>query len=78
MSKITCAAIDCKHNGKGYHCQLNKITLSESYTHTVYDGVQHFWKCKQYEKDPEIEKMEESFKRFVEGGGDYGNNSREL
>lgn len=68
MSQITCAAIDCRHNGNKNKCLLNKVILSEAYYHTVYEGLQHFWRCKQYEKSDEMSAFEEQFKKLMGDG----------
>jgi len=61
MGEITCAAIDCKHIDDHNRCRLKKISLSEHYIHTVHEGLQHFWKCKMYEKSEETKKLERMF-----------------
>ena len=65
MSQITCASVDCRHNGNKCKCLLNKVTLSEAYYHTVNEGLQHFWRCKQYEKSEETKAFEEQFKKLM-------------
>jgi hypothetical protein len=39
--------------------------MSEGYVMTVYEGRQHIWRCKQYEMDEEIQRMEEQFKELM-------------
>lgn len=69
MSKITCAAIDCEHNND-CRCKLNKITMSEHYVHTVYEGLQHFWKCEMYEeKSEETKRLERMFMECMRKDG---------
>ena len=67
MTVLTCGALDCKHNGNKCRCDLNKVTMNEAYYHTVYEGLQHFWRCKQYEKSDEAKALEEQLKRFMKG-----------
>lgn len=65
MPKLICAAVDCKYNGKGHQCTAKKITMSEHYMLTVNEGRQHLWRCKQYEMDEDIQRMEEQFKELM-------------
>ena len=67
MSQIKCASVDCRHNGNKHKCLLNKVTFSEAYYHTVNEGLQHFWRCKQYEKSDEVKAIEEQFHRLMKG-----------
>ena len=67
MSRVTCGAIDCKHNGNKCKCLLNKVTLYEAYDYTANEGLQHFWRCKQYEKSDEVKALEEQFHRLMKG-----------
>lgn len=49
MTKVVCAAVGCKHCSDEHICTLKKIRISENCVHTVYDGVQRFNRCKEYE-----------------------------
>ena len=69
MSKITCAAIDCEHIDDMNCCRLKKISLSDHYMHTVNEGLQHFWRCKQYEQSAESKRLEEEFKKLLKEQG---------
>ena len=66
---IICAAVDCKHNSENNRCKLDKVTLSDHYIHTVYEGRQHFLRCKQYEKSEETKRMEEKFMKLLKEQG---------
>lgn len=59
--EIICAAVDCKHNSENNRCKLDKVTLSDHYIHTVNEGLQHFWRCKQYEESEESKHLLELF-----------------
>lgn len=67
MTVLTCGSLDCKHNGNKYRCDLKKVTMNEAYYHTVNQGLQHFWQCKQYEKSEETKAFEEQFKKLMKG-----------
>ena len=62
MKKVTCAAIDCKYNNDNYKCEFNGITLSECWRHTLNEGYQQFWKCKNYEQSEEAKLLIEQFR----------------
>lgn len=61
MSEITCTAIDCAHIDDYGCCRLREISLSEHYIYTVYEGLQHFWKCEMYEKSEQTKRLERMF-----------------
>lgn len=69
MSKITCTAIDCKHIDDMNCCRLNEINLSDHYIHTVHEGLQHFWQCKQHETSEEAKRIEELFMKLLKEQG---------
>lgn len=69
MSEIICAAIDCEHIDDMNCCRLKEISLSEHFIHTVHEGVQHFWQCKQYEKSEETKRLEEKFIKLLKEQG---------
>ena len=52
MTKVICAAVDCKFNSSDHRCKKKEITLTDNYVQTVYDGRQHFNRCKNYEYLP--------------------------
>ena len=52
MTKVICAAVDCKFNSPNHRCKKKEITLTDNYVQTVYDGRQHFNRCKDYEYLP--------------------------
>lgn len=58
---VICASVDCEHIDDENCCRLRKIELSEHYMHTVNEGLQHFWRCKQYEQSAESKRLEEQF-----------------
>ena len=72
MPKIICGAVDCEHNRDGYHCDADKIVLSEHSVMTVWEGRQQFWKCDQYEMSEQSKRLYEEFKRLIEN--DTGKN----
>ena len=51
--KVWCAAIDCKHN-KYNQCAAGEINLTDSYVHTLNDGLQHYNTCRNYEPCTEM------------------------
>lgn len=69
MSKITCAAIDCEHIDDMNRCRLKEISLSEHYIHTVHEGLQHFWRCKMYEKSEQTKRLERMFMECIRKDG---------
>lgn len=69
MSKITCAAIDCKYIDDMNCCRLKEISLSEHYIHTVHEGLQHFWRCKMYEKSEQTKRLERMFMECIRKDG---------
>lgn len=69
MSKIICASSDCEYLGINNRCLLSNVTLSEHFIHTVHEGLQHFWRCKQYEKSEESKRLEEQFTKLLKEQG---------
>lgn len=71
MPRIRCASIDCKWNSDTNMCKYGRtghtLLISDTYTHTVNDGFQHFHRCKGYEKSEEAEKFESEFIEFLKG-----------
>ena len=63
MPKVICAASDCIYNDEDNTCTANTIHLTDSYYHTVHEGVKHFNICKDYRRDPRADDL---FKEFVE------------
>lgn len=63
MAVIKCGSVDCKHNDDSNICQRSNIALSDCYYHTVNEGFQHFWKCKQYEESEELKSIKEAFRK---------------
>ena len=45
---IHCAALDCEYNNDNYECIAPEINLSDHYIMTVWEGRQHFNRCKTY------------------------------
>ena len=56
--KVICATVDCKHNDK-YLCTLDEISLSDHSIVTVWEGRQHFWRCKNYEENEQSKRIKE-------------------
>lgn len=48
MSKVICAAVECKYN-KNSICKAKEINLSAGNIATVHEGRQDIWRCKMYE-----------------------------
>lgn len=67
MTVIKCGSVDCKHNDDSNICQKSNIALSDCYYHTVNDGLQHFWRCRQYEKSDRAKQIEKQMKEFLGG-----------
>lgn len=65
MPRIRCASIDCKWNSDTNMCKYGRtghtLLIGDTYTHTVNDGVQHFHRCKGYEKSEEAARLESEF-----------------
>lgn len=60
--EVICASVDCKHiDSEANCCRLKEIKLSEHYMHTVHEGLQHFWRCKQYEMSEESQRIYDQF-----------------
>ena len=65
MTKVLCATIDCKYNND-YVCAKKEINLSDHLIHTMYEGVQNLWRCKQFEKSDEARRIEKMWKELLE------------
>ena len=52
MTKVVCASVDCRFNSRNHRCEKKEITLNDSYIQTVWEGRQHFHRCKDYEYLP--------------------------
>ena len=63
MTKVLCAASECKHNNDN-RCTLKKLSLSWCSIVTLHDGRQEFFKCKQYEMSEESQKLLEQIEKF--------------
>ena len=68
MTKIVCAAVGCKYNDDDNVCTAPKVAMSEHSIMTLYDGRQHFWKCKQYEESGFSKAIKEQFAEMMGGG----------
>lgn len=66
---IICTSSDCKHLGINNRCLLSNVTLSDHYIHTVHEGFQHFWQCKQHETSEEAKRIEELFMKLLKEQG---------
>lgn len=66
MTKVSCATIDCKYNNDCV-CAKKEINLSDHLIHTMYEGVQNFWRCKCYEKSEEAKRIEQMWKELLKG-----------
>lgn len=65
MTRVECAAIECKYNNDCI-CTRESINLSNHQMHTVYEGVQNLWRCKQFEKSDEARRIEKMWKELLE------------
>ena len=67
---VICASVDCKYiDEEANCCRLREIKLSEHYMHTVNEGFQHFWRCKQYEMSDESKRIYDQFVRLMQKDG---------
>ena len=57
MPKVICAAGECIWNDVNNLCRAKEINLSDNYIMTVYDGRQHFNKCRNYEMSEESKRI---------------------
>ena len=64
MPKVICAACDCKWNDVKNQCIAKKINLSDIYIMTMYDGRQHFNKCRNYEMSEESKRIMNELKEL--------------
>ena len=64
MAVVWCAVVECKHN-KGNKCKAREITLNESRLHTLWNGVEQVWRCKQFEMSDEAKRMEALVEEFM-------------
>lgn len=65
MSVVKCGSLECKHRSDSGICQKSNIALSDCYYHTVNEGFQHFWRCKQYEESEELKSIKEEFRKSI-------------
>ena len=69
-TKIYCASIDCEYNGDDNVCTAKEIGMSDHYIMTLWEGRQHFNRCKAYKESTfaqEINKMIERTMKKMEG-----------
>ena len=59
MTDVVCASLDCKYNDENHFCTMDEISLSDHFIHTVWDGVQHLWRCKCYEESDVAKQIKE-------------------
>lgn len=74
MSKVYCAASDCKWNSVKNQCAAKEIHLADNYVMTVYDGRQHFNKCHEYEMSEESKRLQDA----LFAGGDLWYSKRSI
>lgn len=67
MPTVYCAAIECKHN-KDNKCKAKSICLSEGLVHTVWNGVEQIWRCKEFEMSEDAKRMQEELAQIMGGG----------
>ena len=64
MPKVICAAGECKWNDVNNRCRAKEINLSDNYIMTLYDGRQHFNKCRNYEMSEESKRIMNELKEM--------------
>ena len=64
MAKVVCASIECRYNDENNFCTRDEIILSDHSLHTVWEGVQHLWRCKCYEESDEAKRIKELWKEY--------------
>ena len=65
MSKIICAACDCKWNDVNNRCRAKEVHLEDNYIMTIYDGRQHFNRCQNYETSETMKSIMKEFERMI-------------
>ena len=68
MPTVYCASIECKRNNKN-KCTAKVLTLNESHLHTVWNGVEQVWRCKQFEMSEEAKRMKAEMEWLIGGDG---------
>lgn len=66
MTKVICAAEDCEYCSNDHICGLKELKLADCYYQTVYEGRQHFWRCKQYQKSKKAKQIEKMLADYVD------------
>lgn len=69
MPKVICASDECKYNADDNTCICDEVYLNDLSITTVYEGRQHLWRCKQYEKSEETKRMKEKFIKLLKKQG---------
>ena len=66
-TSVFCVCAECEYNNSDQNCcTLDNLLLSDCMCHTVNEGLQHFWKCKNYKKSNAFEEIEKSLQNFME------------
>lgn len=69
MPRIKCASVDCKWNSDTNMCTYGRtghtLLMSDHYVTTVYDGRQHFHRCKAFEKSERAKELESEFQKYL-------------
>ena len=68
MATVYCASIECKYHD-GNKCTAKKIALSAGSVHTVWNGIEDIWYCKQFELSDKAKCMQAEIKRLIGGDG---------
>lgn len=66
MAVVKCGSVDCKYNSDNGICEKSNISLSDCYYHTLNEGFQHFWRCRNYEQSDEAKSLEEEFNNMFD------------
>lgn len=64
MSKVICAAIECKHNKNGV-CKKKELNFAAGNIATVHEGRQDVWWCRMYELSDFAKEIKEMLKGVI-------------
>ena len=64
MTKVVCAAIECKHQKNGI-CTKKEINLSQGNIATVYEGRQDVWRCRMFELSDFSREIQEMLRKVI-------------
>lgn len=67
-TKIACAAVDCEYNNDKNECTAAKVELSDHYIMTLWEGRQHFNRCKTYKESRQSSEFRKMLEQMKEKG----------